>query len=198
MELPRARIGGYNREAIDDILGRISTNMRALLEERDGLEAEVRQLKEALSVRELLKTERLDKEEATRRECELMLEEARRQADEILKTAENETDARVEALERIERVHGLVRVELRKLLGAMLDELSTPSEVVRETLKDRQLTEDLQRITRRAIEAGPPVPDGSEEPGVPTGETPDETLAAPTTSRLPERITRWTSHGPDE
>jgi cell division septum initiation protein DivIVA len=172
--------------------------MRALLEERDVLEAEVRQLKEALSVRELLKTERLDEEEATRRECELMLEEARRQADEILRTAENETDARVEALERIERVHGLVRVELRKLLGAMLDELSTPSEVVRETLKDRQLTEDLQRITRRAIEAGPPVPDRSEEPGVPTGEAPDETLAAPTTSRLPERITRWTSHGPDE
>jgi DivIVA domain-containing protein len=199
VELPRAMIGGYNREAIDDLLDRIVMDVRARVDERDSLEAEVRRLKEALSKSEVLERERVEAQEATRRECELMLKEARRQADEILNAAENETAARVEALKRVERVHGLMRVELRKLLGAMLEELSTPSKVVREALKDRQLAEDLQHITRRAIEAGAaPVPVGSGEPGVPTAEAPDETLPATTTSRLPERITHWTSHDPGE
>lgn len=160
VELPRATIGGYNREAIDDLLRRILMDVRARVDERDSLEAEVRRLEEALSVSELMERERVDAQEATRRECELLLKEARRQADEILNAAENETAARVEALERVERVHSLVRADLRKLLGAMLEEVSTPSNVVREALKDRQLAEDLRHITRRAIGAGDaPVPD---------------------------------------
>lgn len=195
IDLPRARIGGYNRAAIDDLLGRILIDMRTRVGERDLLEAEVRRLKEAAAESELLQKDRLEMHEATKRECDHMLKEARRQADEIRNAAENETAARVEALKRIERVHSLVRVELRKLLGAMLEELSTPSKVVREALKDRQLAEDLEHITRRAIEAGAAAtPERSGEAGVTT----DETLPATTTSRLPERIIPWTSHTPDE
>lgn len=195
IDLPRARIGGYNRAATDDLLGHILIDMRTRVDERDFLEAEVLRLKEAVTESELLQRDRLEMHEATKRECDLMLKEARRQADEIRIAAENETAARVEALKRIERVHSLVRVELRKLLGAMLEELSTPSKVVREALKDRQLAEDLEHITRRAIEAGAAAtPERSGEAGVTT----DEALPATTTSCLPERITLWTSHTPDE
>lgn len=199
VELPRARIGGYKREAIDDLVGRMLTDIRGLVEEREALEAEVRRLREALSVSERLQTERVNEQEEARRECELMLKKARTHADRIVRAAEKETAARVEALERVERVHGLVRVELRRVLGAMLEELSTPSRVVREALNDRQLAQDLQHITRKAIEAGAPsAPDSSPAPGAPYGDAPDETLPATVTSRLPERITHWTSHDPGE
>jgi cell division septum initiation protein DivIVA len=193
VELPRARIGGYNREATHDLLGRLLMDMRAVVNERDVLEAEVTQLKEALTVRERLQTERVEAEEATRRECELVLKKARAQAQRILSAAEKETAARVEALTRVERVHSLVRVELRKVLGAMLEEVSTPSTVVRDALKDRQLADDLQHITRKAIEAGAPSVPDSPESGVSLGETQDEILPATATPRLPARITDWTS-----
>jgi hypothetical protein len=134
-------LGGYDRRRTDDLLRSIASGIRALMRERSLLEEEVWRLEEEVV--------RL-KNELTRSE-QLILE--REQADEIRRTTERETVARVEALNRVERVHGLVRVELRTMLIAMLEALSRPSDVVRESLKDPQLTEDLQRITRAAVGA---------------------------------------------
>jgi hypothetical protein len=92
-------------------------------------------------------------QETAEHECYLILKKAREQADKIRRTAEKETVARVEALKRVERVHGLARIELRTMLGAMLEALNSPSDVVRESLKDPQLMEDLQSITRAAVGA---------------------------------------------
>jgi hypothetical protein len=134
-DLPRAMLGGYDRRRTDDLLRRIASGIRGLLHEQSLLEEQVQRLED-----ELARSERV------------ILQ--REQADEILRTAEKETVARVEALKRVERVHGLVRVELRTMLGAMLEALNSPSDVVRESLKDPHLMEDLQSITRAAVEAG--------------------------------------------
>jgi hypothetical protein len=128
-------LGGYDRRRTDDLLRRIASGIRGLLHEQSLLEEQVQRLED-----ELARSERV------------ILQ--REQADEILRTAEKETVARVEALKRVERVHGLVRVELRTMLGAMLEALNSPSDVVRESLKDPHLMEDLQSITRAAVEAG--------------------------------------------
>jgi cell division septum initiation protein DivIVA len=172
-------------------LDHVVSELRTVIAGRDRLEAEVRRLQEAVVASDAAK-------ETTTRECELMLTEARRQADEIRSSAEQEVDARREALERVETVHRLIRVELRKVLGAMLEELTTPSAVVREALKDRRLAEDLRQITRKAIEAAPS-PDQLEEPRVSPDEGADETLPATAAARpLPERMTHWTSYDRDE
>jgi cell division septum initiation protein DivIVA len=185
--LPRATIRGYDRRSTDDLLRRIASDTRALLDERCLLEEEVRRLKEELTQRERV----MEMQETAKRECDLILKKARRQADKILDTAAKETVARVEALKRVEEVHGLVRVELRTLLGAMLEALNAPSDVVRESLKNPRLAEDLQRITRAAFEASAvAAPDISAESEV--DESVEEDLSAPKTSRLVERVTGWT------
>jgi cell division septum initiation protein DivIVA len=179
-DLPRARIGGYDRRSTDDLLHRIEVAMRALLKERSLLEEEVRRLKVELTHSQLTQSERLEMQETAKRECDLILKKARGQADKIRNTAEQEIVARVEALKRVEEAQGLVRVELRTLLAAMLESLNTPSDVIRESLKNAQLVEDLHRITRAAVgasaEAAPHI---SAESGVDLDEAVEEDLAAP-------------------
>jgi len=176
-------------------LRRIASDIRALLDERCLLEEELRRLKEDLTQSELTQSERVrEVQETAKRECDLILKKARRQADKIRATAAKETVARVAALKRVEEVQGLVRVELRTLLGAMLEALNAPSDVVRESLKNPRLAADLQRITRAAFEASAvAAPDISAESGVDLGEAVEEDLSAPKTSRLVERVTGWTA-----
>jgi cell division septum initiation protein DivIVA len=180
-DLPRARIGGYDRRSTDDLLYRIESGMRALLNERSRLEEEVRRLKVELTHSQLTQSERLELQETAKRECELILKKARGQADKIRNTAEKEIVARLEALKRVEETQGLVRVELRTLLAAMLEALNTPSDVVRESLKNAQLVEDLHRITKAAVSASPgAAPASSAESAVDPDEAVKEDLAAPT------------------
>ena len=169
--------------------------MRALADERGLLENEVRRLNEALAQSELRQSERVRGiEEAAKRKSDLILDEARTQADKIRSTAEKETVARVEALKRVEQVQGLVRAELRTLLGAMLEVLNAPSDVARESLKNRQLMEDLHSITRAAIEAsGVAAPDSSAEPEVDIDDAVRGELPAPAASQLAARIGNWTT-----
>ena len=153
--------------------------MRALLNERSQLEEDVRRLNVELTHSQLTERERMEMHEATKRECDLILEEARGQADNIRNTAEKEIVARIEALKRVEEVQRLVRVELRTLLGAMLEALETPSGVVRESLKNAQLVKDLQRITRAAVGAtAVAVPDIAAESGVDLDEAVEEHVPA--------------------
>jgi hypothetical protein len=127
----------------------------------------VRRLQVELTRSQLAQRERVGMQETAKRECDLILKKARGQADKIRKTAEKETVARVEALKRVEEVQGLLRVELRTLLSAMLEALKSPSDVVRESLKDPQLVEDLKSITTAAVGVSAvAVPDISAESGV--------------------------------
>jgi len=113
----------------------------------------VRRLQVELTRSQLTQSERVEMQETAKRECDLILKKARGQADKIRNTAEKETVARVEAVKRVEEVQGLLRAELRTLLTAMLEALSSPSDIIRESLKNPQLAEDLQSITRAAVGA---------------------------------------------
>ena len=190
--LPRAKIRGYDRRSTDQLLRDVAVAIRFLQDERGRLEDEVRRLKEALEHSELTEKERVREiQEPAKRECDLILRKARRQADKVRNAAERDTAIRVGALKRVEEVQGLVRVELRTLLGAMLEVLDTPSDVVRESLKNRQLMADLHLITRAAIEASAgPTPDSSVE--VDAGKR--RALPASATSQLAGRIDSWTTH----
>ena len=164
VDLPRAMVGGYDRRSTDDVLRRIAWDMRALIQERLLLEEEMQRLKSELSRSEresaaviATQAEAQEMQETARRDSELMLRNAREQAERIVTAAERETAERVEALRRVEKVHGLVRVELRTLLTTLLEALSAPSDSVRESLRDPKLTEDLQRITRAAVAASAPI-----------------------------------------
>jgi hypothetical protein len=127
----------------------------------------VRRLQVELTRSQLTQSERVEMQETAKRECDLILKKARGQADKIRNTAEKETVARVEALRRVEAVQGLLRVELRTLLTAMLEALNSPSDIGRESLKNPQLAEDLQSITRAAVGASAvAVPDISADSGV--------------------------------
>ena len=215
VDLRRARIGGYDRRSTDELLRQIAVEVRALLEERGLLEAEVRRLKETLIQRELTESGRvIEMQEAAKRECDLFLKKARRQAYKIRDRSAKETAGRVEALKRVEVAHGLVRAELRTLLGAMLEMLNVPSGVVRESLKNRRLIEDLHRITSAAAEANAvaapgitsaaaeanavAAPDVSADFEVEIEETEEEHLPAPRASQLTGRITEWTAHSHGE
>jgi cell division septum initiation protein DivIVA len=194
-DLPRARMRGYDRRSTDDLLHRIASNTRALLVEQRKLENELRRLKEELTQTKLTQAERAtEMQETAKRECDLILKKARRQADKVRETAAKETVARVEALRRVEEVYGLVRVELRTRLSAMLEALSAPSDVVRESLKNPQLAADLQRITK--AEATVAVPDISAESRVDLGEAVEEDhLSAPETSPMMKRIIDYSASG---
>jgi cell division septum initiation protein DivIVA len=186
-DLPRARVRGYDRRSTDGLLRRIESGMRALLDERSSLEQEVRRLNVELTHSELTQHERvMETQETAKRECDLILKKAREQAGEILNGAEEERVARVESLKRVEEAQGLVRAELRTLLGAMLAALDTPSDAVRESLKNRQLVEDLQRITSAAVgTSAVAAPDISAESEVDLNEAVENDLRS--SKRLDER-----------
>jgi cell division septum initiation protein DivIVA len=155
----------------------------------------VRRLKEALAESERMQSERVrEMQEAARRECDLMLKKARTQAERIRHAADKESDVRVAALKRVEEVHGLVRAELRMVLAAMLQMLNAPSDVVRESLKNHQLMEDLHRITRATVDASAvAAPDSSVESEIDIDEAVGGDLPAPATSQLAGRISNWTT-----
>jgi cell division septum initiation protein DivIVA len=204
VDLRRARIGGYDRRSTDELLRHVVADLRALLDERGLLEDEVLRLKETIRQRELTEHERvIEMKEAAKRECELILRKARRQADKIRNASAKETIVRVDALKRVEVAQGLVRAELRTLLGAMLEMLSAPSEAARESLKNHRLMEDLDRITNAAAEANAvAAPHVSADSEVDIEETEEELVIEESEERLPAlrasqlagRVTEWTSH----
>jgi cell division septum initiation protein DivIVA len=186
-------------------LRRIASDLRAHLDERRRLEEEVARLRG-----------QLESPEATKRECDLILKKARRQAERITSAAEKDTVARIEALRRVEKVHGLVRTELRRMLGAMLDAVNAPSDAIGESLKNHELARDLERVTA-AAEAGTAVdeiaaveptaaeaaalagdsmvasPDTSAESGMLPDAAGKEQVRAPSTSPLVDLVTGWTA-----
>ncbi|HEX9729120.1 MAG TPA: DivIVA domain-containing protein [Gemmatimonadales bacterium] len=97
---------GYDRAGVEDFRERVANEMERLLRDRATLEERVRNLREQLKAfreREkalndaLVAAQQLrnDTEDAARREAELILREARNQADELLAEArESELDVR--------------------------------------------------------------------------------------------------------
>jgi cell division septum initiation protein DivIVA len=137
--LPRATLGGYDRATTDELLQRVVGELRRVRDERVLLDQEITRLRRELR----------DVRESSHHEREVMMAAAQR-------AAEQDASARIEALERVEKVHALVRGELRTVLRTMLDALETPSQALQEALKDRRLVDDLQRITRSTVAAAQP------------------------------------------
>ena len=168
--LPRAAMGGYDRGITDALLRRIARDVETLLQERSLLEEEVRRLRRELvnEQPQLLPSSALaaaeemirDLQDATQRECALVLEKAREHAERVRAAAEREAAERLDALQRVEQVHALVRGEVRTLLVSLLEQLDTPSTAIRAALKQPQLLEDLQRAMRGAIANGDADADG--------------------------------------
>jgi cell division initiation protein len=170
-KLRRSVFGGYRRENTRELLGQIASELRQLLHERDTLEEELRPLRA-----ELLRRERRDEveiaafksiqqsahevRESARRDAELLLRKAYKQASEARGIIDKEYTARVAEFQTLEEKSKVLRNELRTMLTSVLGALEDeplaaaaprpkPSEQPRRT--QAPVTQDLERAVRELV-----------------------------------------------
>jgi cell division initiation protein len=138
VEIRHVRLGrrplGYNREAADQLLVEIASSFEDVWRERadlrdemERLEAELahqREIEEALR-NTLLSAERMADELRARahKEADLIVEEARARAREIIGGAEAERDRVQTEIRRLRALEADVRADYRAFLSAALDRL---------------------------------------------------------------------------
>jgi MFS family permease len=132
----KSRLGAYDREAVDDLLGDVAADYGRIWRERYALRGRVEELEAEISryradervLQETLVTSRRVADAMTteaHREAEAVLEEARKSAGEILRRAERERDhvaAEVRRLRQVEhdahrRARGMFLAALEALKG---------------------------------------------------------------------------------
>lgn len=158
VKLRRALLGGYNVGKTKQLLRQIAWDLSRVLHERGSFEEDARRFRA-----QLLRYERREELESAslgaaheaarkirgeaRRDAELILRKAYRQASAIREAAENEAASRVAEFTALERQSRIMRTGLRSMLTSVLEGLGEPVADARKH-EQRPLTEDLERAVR--------------------------------------------------
>ncbi len=128
----KSRLGSYDREDVDELLGNVAASYERVWHERDAAQARVVELEQQLSdyeeleglLRDSLVTGQRAAEEVkteAAQQAQALLEEARRKADGIVSQAKRERDGVKAEIGRLRSVEHDVQERCRALLVGALD-----------------------------------------------------------------------------
>ncbi len=159
-KLPRAVLGGYRASATRQYLRQVAWELSHVLHERRTFEDEAHRFQAQLrryERREELESAKLSGArgaaheicEQARRDAELILKKAHKQASEIRATAEMQASSRAAEIHALEEQGRTMRTELRGLITSALEALGEPT-ATRDEQASRPVLDDLQKAVRAA------------------------------------------------
>lgn len=155
----RAFVGGFKRDKTRELLRQIAADFRRALDDRVSIEEETHRMRADLGRRErrdviesstlmAARQAALRIREEAREDAELILRKAYKRAGEIRRAADRERDARAGELQQLERQSELIRMELRTVLRSVLRALD---ERAAETSRDRPPAAETKRETQPPV-----------------------------------------------